>query len=287
MLCSSDANISPILLFEEIAGTCSDHWYENKVKFSSLWAVNWKDLVVCTIFWEELSNSVDLSVVRSDHIDTVFCELAPGNFLEGLEAIIFQLWYDSGFLLVIERCSFELLLTSRYIDEQERLVSVKEIFILVRNITAFDFVLVEEHVRNLHQGWVHSILRVQEVMWVTSLNKPGKERCRPFHMERVRWTKLLLITNKHYLLSTYCPEESFILFDHRGFIHNYSLELSITQSPACCFSNCRHNYWSALYNFCFKGILVLYEDFKLLFCKHFDSFDIVAKEINESIFHLS
>ena len=150
MLCSRNGDISTILIFNKTAWACPNHWDENKIEFSSLRAVNWEDLVICVIFREILSNLINLSIVRSDNIDTILCEFAPRYCLEGLKAEFFQLCYYAGLLLVIKRSTSELFLTLRDIDEQERLISLYKLFIRVWDISAFYFVLVKQHIWDFH-----------------------------------------------------------------------------------------------------------------------------------------
>ena len=89
--------------------------------------------------------------------------------------MVFQLDDSVDFVVIAERRSLDLLSAVRQIDEEEGCVRVHELLPGVSNVAAFDHVVVEEHVGDLHQGFVHSVLRVQEVVRVPSLDQTSEE----------------------------------------------------------------------------------------------------------------
>ena len=75
MLSPSDANIDAVLFFDELTGFGPDHRNKDEVEFASLRAVDRQDLVIDLLVCEVLGNRILLSVVWSDHIHGVLCEL--------------------------------------------------------------------------------------------------------------------------------------------------------------------------------------------------------------------
>ena len=131
MLGSSDANIDSVLLLDELACTCSNHGHENKVEFSSLRAINGKNLVIYILTCKSFSDGVFLSVVGSDHIDRVLGELHQfaalfrilhrGSFtgFELLQTEVFKLTDSFNFRHSEVRSSPELFFAIGDVNEQE------------------------------------------------------------------------------------------------------------------------------------------------------------------------
>ena len=71
MLGSCNADIDAILLLDELASGSSDHRDENQVEFSSLRAIDRKNLVVDFLVGKSFSDGVLLCIVGGDHIDRV------------------------------------------------------------------------------------------------------------------------------------------------------------------------------------------------------------------------
>lgn len=95
--------------------------------------------------------------------------LARGEEL--LETKVFELDNNVDFLHVAKRCPFELFLPIGNIDKQEWAIREHKSFVLVGHVPTPDPVFIKQQIGNLHQRLVHSILDIQEVEWVTSLDQ--------------------------------------------------------------------------------------------------------------------
>ena len=84
MLGSSDADIDPVLLLHKTARAGPHHGHEDQIKFSTLRAINREYLVFNLIFSKVLCNGMLLSVVGSNNIDTVLCEMLNHKLLISL-----------------------------------------------------------------------------------------------------------------------------------------------------------------------------------------------------------
>ena len=73
-------------------------------------------------------------------------------------------------------------------------------------------------------------------------------------------------------------KESFILFNHGCFIHDYSLKHSFTEGFRACFANSGYNNRPILKDLILKLSLMLHEYLKLSPCQHFDGLNVVTKE---------
>jgi len=113
-----------------------------------------------------------------------------------------------------------------------------------------------------------------------SFDKSREERSWPFNGKAVSRSKLLLVTNEDDLFCVYSSEKSFILFDHRGFIHYNSLELAVCHNFSSRFSDGCHNYWFFFNDLLLERLFVFKKHLELLSGEFFDSFDIVAKEVH-------
>ena len=89
---------------------------------------------------------------------------------------------------------------------------------------------------------MHTILDVQEIEGVSSLNQARVHRCWSLDLEGVCRAELLLISYEDNLLGIESTEEGFVLLNHGRLIHNHSLELFITELLSACFTDGRHNY---------------------------------------------
>ena len=145
--------------------------------------------------------------------------------------------------MVAERSSLELLFAVGQIDEEEGCVGVHELLPRVTNVAAFDHVVVEEQVGDLHQGLVHPVLCIQEVVWMPSLDQTSEEGSRSLHLELESRTELLLISDHDNLLSVDRAQESFVFLDHGRFVHDDSFEFSLTKLLSASFADSGHDYW--------------------------------------------
>ena len=154
MLGASDANINAVLFGNEIAGLGSNHGNEDKVKFTALRTVNREDLVFDLGLCEVLSNSVFLSIVRSDNVDGILVELHQAvfsivivlglAFFKNFQAIVFKADDDIHFLKVVIRSTLQSLMAMRYIYKKEGAVREHELLLWIWFIPTPDSVFVEE-----------------------------------------------------------------------------------------------------------------------------------------------
>ena len=196
MLSSGYTDIDAAVVLNETSNVCTNHRYKDQIEFSPLWAVDWKHLIMRLSVQESLCDRILLGVVRSDHINGVLGELLDWNFrvslvqtkrlLEQLQAMSDQILRGIDLCLVPVWGLFAMLAPLLHINKQEGRLWVHELLFKVGLIAALDAILVEKHVRYLHQGWVHAVLRVQKAVRMTSLNQPRVERGRSIHPERIR-----------------------------------------------------------------------------------------------------
>ena len=65
MLGSSQSDIDSFVVWDELAWFSSDHWHYDKIKLSTLWAIDRKNLVLHAELSEFDRQQIFLSVVRS------------------------------------------------------------------------------------------------------------------------------------------------------------------------------------------------------------------------------
>lgn len=160
-----------------------------------------------------------------------------------LQAKVLQANNDIDFCVVIVASTFFCLDAVRHIDEKERLVREHELLIGVGFIATLDAIVVEQEIRYIHERAVHSILNIEEAVRMSSLNKASVERRWPFNFEGVGWPKLLLVTDKDYLLCVNTAKESLILFHHGRLIHDDSFKLASSKTFGAGFTYSGDNNW--------------------------------------------
>ena len=107
-----------------------------------------------------ISDCIFLSIVRSYHIDALFSEPLIWDFWDffvdllaffgPLRAKVDHIKGSLNFFKVDKRGSFEFFLTLN-INEKKWFLRVEEDLFRVTNIAALDSVIIEQHVRDLHQ----------------------------------------------------------------------------------------------------------------------------------------
>ena len=79
---------------------------------------------------------------------------------ENIQAVVLQLNYSFHFIKVAEGSSFTMFSSLWHVDKKKWCVRIHKLFEWVGNVAALDLVVVEEHIRHLHESLMHAILCV-------------------------------------------------------------------------------------------------------------------------------
>ena len=150
----------------------------------------------------------------------------------------------------------------------------------IADVATLDKAIVEEPVWHLHQCFVHAVLRVQKAVRVLSFNKPTEHTCGSLNFEAECWAKLFLVTDEDDLLCVLCCQECFVFLDHRGFVHDNTLESAINHLLGGRHAYCCDDAWEVLDHFLLKLILILHEQLKPGLAQVFDLLEIITEKVS-------